>query len=111
MTKIKNQKIKKTFPIFLLLPIVFLLGCTFYNPPKYVCDCRIWCKSFTYGETEAQYTAGNNTIENTKEDCRRYAPIACGGEENIINYTCNPVTWEEWNKIKEKERQSSGRMP
>jgi hypothetical protein len=98
----------------LFLPIIFLSGCIGvpgYNPPKYVCECKIVCKSFTYGETEYSYTFGNNTIEDTKASCARYSPIACGGEENVVRYTCNPVTWKEWNKMREEIRERSGRMP
>jgi len=105
----KNIKKLNIFPLLFFIPILLLSGCTWYNPPKYVCDCRIVCKSFTYGETEYSYTVGNNTIEDTKASCASYAPQACGGQENVVRYTCNPVTWSEWNKIKEVERQSAGR--
>jgi hypothetical protein len=109
----KNIKLNIATLLF-FIPILFLAGCVSplgYNPPKYVCDCRIVCKSFTYGEIEYSYTFGNNTIEDTKANCASYALQACGGQENVVRYTCNPVTWSEWNKIKEKERQSSGRGP
>jgi hypothetical protein len=105
------EKYSKEWIILLIFPITLLLGCTYYNPPKYVCDCRIWCKSFTYGETEYSYTFGNNTIEDTKADCERYTSIACGGRENVINYTCNPMTWKEWNKYREKILRESPRKP
>ena len=84
--------------ILQLFFIIFLSGCTYYTPPKYVCECKIVCKSFTYGETEYSYTFGNKTKEDTKADCERYSPIPCGGKENVISYTCNPMTWKEWNE-------------
>jgi hypothetical protein len=108
-----TEEMVKIFPLLTLLPIVFLAGCVSplgYNPPKYVCDCKIVCKTYSGELVEYSYPAGNNTIEDTKADCLRYATTYCP-KENIVSYTCNPVTWDEWNKMKAKERQSSGRMP
>jgi hypothetical protein len=109
----KNIKKPSVSLLLFFIPIIFLSGCVSplgYNPPKYACDCKIVCRTFSGETVEYRYPAGNNTIEDTKADCLRYATTYCP-KENIVSYTCDPVPWSEWNKIKEKERQSSGRGP
>ncbi|MEM4318431.1 MAG: hypothetical protein QW244_00925 [Candidatus Pacearchaeota archaeon] len=98
----------------LLLPIliIFLAGCIGYNPPKYVCACLATCyqTGIYEGEKwESSYEVVNNaaiggdSIEETKNNCLKATNDACPDGE-IKNLTCSPVTWKEWNKVREKAR-------
>ncbi|MEM5811225.1 MAG: hypothetical protein QXG91_00550 [Candidatus Aenigmatarchaeota archaeon] len=95
----------------LIIPIIFLSGCVGYNPPKYVCACLASC--YESGEYEGKKwettrdvvnnaAIGGNTIEETKNNCLNEAKKACP-DGKIINFTCSPVTWNEWSKITEKK--------
>jgi hypothetical protein len=93
----------KILLVLLFFISLFLFGCLSYNPPKYTCECRVWCNS-TYRLIEYVTSIGNNTIETTKASCER-AGVAWCGEGNVINYTCNPMPWDEYmKKVGERRR-------
>jgi hypothetical protein len=97
----KNIDISLSLIIFSSL---LLFGCIGYNPPKYACECKVWCDSYSYGPTEYITTAGNDTIETTKASCEQ-AGIAWCGEGRVINYTCNPMSWNDYmKKVGERNR-------
>lgn len=92
----------------LLILAIFLIGCTVYNPPKYVCACLATCyeRGVYNGERwettrDVVHSAaiGGGTPEETRDNCLNAARKACPDGE-IINFTCSPMSWGEWSKIK-----------
>ncbi|MEM5797419.1 MAG: hypothetical protein QXD72_02655 [Candidatus Aenigmatarchaeota archaeon] len=107
--RLKPGELMQNLLVLLITPVIFLAGCLGYNPPKYVCACLATC--YESGQTYDvvnNAAIGGNSIEATKNNCLNAAKRACPNGE-IKDLTCSPVTWKEWEKMREKEIKEGGR--
>lgn len=96
------ENMKKILVIFLIL---FINGCiTPYKNPDYICACIVKHENPATQQIDESYagTIGGKTPQEVLQKCNETAK---NSYSQILEIKCDTLSWSEWNKKIEKERE------